>query len=146
MTLDELAGLCREAARELAGREPRPLPATVLLPGQEATELITLPGFPDDDAGRAEALAALAEDRVVPRGAPCYGFLAEAELVDGTDVLLVAYGARRQGAYVTAAPLGGDALGEFSEDEALAHGALPFLAPLQRAVDQAEPPDVTRVR
>lgn len=146
MTLDELAALCREAARDLAGRKPRPLPAAVVLPAEGATQVVTLPGFPAGDDERAVALAAFAEERMRPHGVPCYGFLAEAELTDGGDVLLVAYGARRQGAWVTAAPIGEGELGEFLEDEPVAHGALPFLAPLQSAADAAGPPDVTATR
>lgn len=143
MTLDELAELCREAARDLAGREARPLPAAVVLPGPKATEIVTLPGFPAGDDARAAALAGLAEQRMRPRGVPCYGFVAEAELSGGGDVLLVAYGARGQGARVTAAPFAHGALGSFLDDEPVAHGALEFLAPLQAAADAAGPPDVT---
>ncbi len=146
MTLGELADLCREAARDLAGREARPLPAAVVLPGEETTEIVTLPGFPAGDDARAAALADFAEQRMRPRGVPCYGFLAEAELAGGGDVLLVAYGARGQGARVTAAPFEDGGLAPFLDDEPVAHGALPFLAPLQAAADAAGPPDVTAVR
>ena len=146
MTLEELAELCREAARDLAGREPRPLPAAVVLPGPEVTQVVTLPDLPDDDDARAAALEAFAQDHMRPDGVPCYGFLAEAELAGAGDVVVVAYGARNQHPRVTAAALGGGDLGPFLADEPLAPGALPFLAPLQAAADAAEPPDVTRLR
>lgn len=146
MTLDELSELCREAARDLAGREARPLPPAVILPGPEATAVITLPDLPADDDVRRDALEAFAEERMRPEGVPCYGFVAEAELVGVGDVVVVAYGARRQHPRVTAAPFGEGRLEPFLPDEPLTEGALPFLAPLQAAADAAEPPDVTRVR
>lgn len=160
MTLDELEALCTEAARDLAARHPRPLPATVVLPGANATAVTTLEGFPDDDIERFDALSRFAADRIRPAGVPAYGFLAEASLqtdVESGDVLVVVYGARRHRPRVMAAPLGtaprvaadqnGDTgsvqIGSFSPSEPLDPTAMPFLAPLQHAVDAAEPPDVT---
>lgn len=142
MTLDELASLCREAAHDLAAREPRPYPATVLLPLEGATRVVALASFPDDDAARHQALAVFAADEVVPGGAACFGFMAEAVLgtaADATDVLLVAYGARRRGTRLTAAPIQDGGLGAFLADEELDPAALPFLQPLQHAVDLAAP-------
>lgn len=148
MRLEELAALCREAARGLAERGERPLPAAVVVPRPEASRIVALEGFPDDDQGRMAALTRFADDELRPANAPCYGFIGEALLhaPDGpADVVLVAYGARGQGAWVTAAPLEGEQLGEFLPDEPLDPEALPFLGPLQAAVDAAGPPDVTTV-
>jgi hypothetical protein len=144
--LEELEAVCRQAARDLLAREGRPAPAAVVAPAPDATRVMTLPDFPDDDAQRHEILQRLAERELAPRNAPCYGFLAEA-LVDreGVDVeaMVVVYGARGQHPWVTAAPLESDGtLGMFTAAEPLDHSAMPFLEPLQRSVDQASPPDV----
>lgn len=146
MTLDELEALCRQAANDLLTREGRPVPAAVVAPSPDATRVMTLPDFPDDDEQRREALAALAEQELRPRNTPCYGFLAEA-LVDsgGVDVeaVVLVYGAGSHHPYVTAARLeADDTLGAFAPAEPLDHTAMPFLAPLQGAVDDASPPDV----
>lgn len=149
MRMEELAALCRQAARDLVGREGRPLPAAVVLPRPGTSKVVTLPEFPPDDQVREVVLARFAEDEMRPANDPCFGFVAEAEMggEQGTvDVALVAYGARGQGSRVTAAPLFEGALGDFLDDEPLDPGALPFLAPLQRAVEEAGPPDVTAVR
>lgn len=149
MRLDELAALSREAARDLAKRGVRPLPCAVLLPRPEASRIVTLPDFPDDDDARGEVLARFADEQMRPYGVPCFGFVAEAVLAtpDGdVDVALVAYGARSQGARVSAAPLHDAEVGDFVADEPLDPVALPFLAPLQAAADAAGPPDVTAVR
>lgn len=145
MTLEELELVCAEAARELVGRGGRPLPAVVVLPQPGATQLIELPDFPPDDAGRSELLAALAADRLRPVNAPCYGFVAEATLDTGAgpeplDVIVIAFGARGHPPRVSAAVLEHDGLGQFSDAEPLDAAALPFIAPLQRAVDAAQPP------
>lgn len=146
MTLDELEALCRQAASDLLNREGRPVPAAVVAPSSEATRVMTLPDFPDDDEQRRETLAALAERELRPRNAPCYGFVAEALVdSDGVDVeaVVLVYGARAQHPYVTAAPIADDdTLGAFAVAEPLDHAAMPFLAPLQRVVDEASPPDV----
>jgi hypothetical protein len=134
--LEELDAVCREAARDLLARRGRPVPTSVVLPLPAATKLTTLEGFPDDDAARAALLARFADDVMRPAKAPCYGFVAEA-VADDADVLVVVYGAHRQGARVTAAPLDGDALGDFGPAEDLDAAALPFLAPLQAAADAA---------
>lgn len=146
MTLEELEALCRQAAQDLLTREGRPVPAAVVAPSSDATQVVTLPDFPGDDAQRREVLAALAERELAPRNAPCFGFLAEA-LVDqgGVDVeaVVLVYGARGQHPYVAAAPFeADDRLAAFSAAEPLDHSAMPFLEPLQRTVDQASPPDV----
>ncbi len=49
--------------------------------------------------------------------------------------MAVAYGARWHAPEVTAAPLTDDGLGEFAPPEELDPTALPFLHPLQHAVD-----------
>lgn len=162
MTLEELEALCAEAARDLVARSAGRVPATVVLPGAKATSITTLPDFPDDDIERFDALSRFAADRVRPAGVPCYGFVAEAALDTGggfDDVVVVVYGARRRQPRVMAAPLmrpvddadaagpgadaGGPQLGSFSPSEPLDPTAMPFLGPLQHAVDAAEPPDVT---
>lgn len=149
MRLEELSALCREAARDLVSKEARPLPAAVVLPRPEASRIVTIPDFPPDDATRLAVMERFADEEMRPVGAPAYGFVGEAELSTGDesmDVVVVVYGARRQGAWVSAAPLAGEGLGEFAEDEALDPHAMPFLAPLQRAADEAGPPDVTAIR
>ncbi|MGH8887013.1 MAG: hypothetical protein ACRDYX_17950 [Egibacteraceae bacterium] len=142
MNLEQLLVVCQEAARDLVARSPRPVPATVILPLPGATRVTTLPDFPDDDSGRLDLLARFAADVMRPANAPCYGFLAEATLMvvgEPADVLVCAYGARRRGACVTAAPLTPEGLGEFIRPEPLDEAALPYLRPLQRAVDAAVP-------
>lgn len=136
MTLEELRALCEAAARDLASRPARPLPVAVVLPHPGSTRVIVLDGFPDDDAARHHALSVFAATEMVPHGSPCFGFLAEATL-GGEDVLLLAYGARRKGAFVTAAHLGPDALGDFAAPELLDAAAMPFLQPLRHAADTA---------
>jgi hypothetical protein len=107
--LDELRQLCQEAARDLVARHGSPVPAAVVLPLPGQTQVATLEGFPDADEDRHLALSHFAADRMVPSGAPCFGFVAEAELATGDDdalaVVVVAYGARQRGTWVTAAPL-----------------------------------------
>lgn len=145
MTLDELRQLCQEAARDLVVRHGSPVPAAVVLPLPAQTQVATLEGFPDADEDRHLALSHFAADRMVPSGAPCFGFVAEAELAtdddDAVDVVIVAYGARQRGTWVTAAPLREGKLGEFSPSEQLDPAALPFLRPLQHAADITTPGD-----
>ncbi len=141
MTLDELRTLCQEAARELSAREGHPLPAAVIVPLPDRTGVATLPDFPASDEDRFQVLSHFAADRMVPAGAPCFGFVAEAALEAGgdeaIDVVLVAYGARQRGTWVTAAPLQDGVMGEFGDPEQLDAAALPFLRPLQHAADLA---------
>lgn len=144
MTIDELEAVCTQAARTLAQRERRPLPAAVVLPLPEATRVTTLPDFPDDDPSRFDLLAAFAADVMRPANAPCYGFVAEAALdseAGPVEVVTVAFGARRLRPRITAAPIGDGGLGAFLDSEELDPTAMPFLAPLQHAVDAAEPAD-----
>ena len=143
MTLDELRALCQDAARELSAREGHPLPAAVIVPLAERTAVATLPDFPVSDEERFQVLSHFAADRMVPEGAPCFGFVAEAALEaseEVVDVVLVAYGARQRGTWVTAAPLHEGGPGEFGEPEQLDAAALPFLRPLQHAADLATVP------
>jgi hypothetical protein len=140
VTIDELRTLCQEAARDLAGRYGRPLPAAVILPLPDRTQISALEDFPTDDRERFAVLSHFAADRMVPAGAPCYGFIAEAELASDdqrVDVVMVVFGARQRGAWVTAAVIEGDALGPFGEVEPLDAAAMPFLQPLQHAADLA---------
>lgn len=145
MRLDELEAVCREAARGVAEREGRPVPATVVLPLPESTKVTTFPDFPADDAGRAALLERFSADVVRPANASCFGFVAEASLDTGdgppVDVVVVAYSARNHHAHVTAAPIDTEGLGAFSAAEELDPAAMPFLASLQAAVDAAGPPD-----
>lgn len=141
VTVDELRTLCQEAARDLAGRHGGRVPAAVVLPLARSTQVVTLPDFPADDQERFQVLSHFAADRMVPAGAPCYGFIAEAELATGdemVDVLTVVFGARQRGAWVTAAPVSEGQVGTFSDAEQLAAAALPFLQPLQHAADLAQ--------
>jgi hypothetical protein len=140
MTIDELRTLCQEAARDLAGRHGRTVPAAVVLPLPERTHVAMLEDFPADDQERFQALSHFAADRMVPAGAPCYGFIAEAELAsddETVDVVMVVFGARQRGAWVTAALIDDQALGPFGDAEQLDETALPFLRPLQHAADLA---------
>ena len=141
MRLEELDAVCRQAARDLLGREQRPLPPAVVLPLAEATRVTTLPDFPDDDEGRVALLTRFAQDVMVPANAPAWGFVAEAE-AGGVEVVVVVYGARRNAPMLTAAPLIDDGPGEFGQAEPLAPEAFPFLHPLQHAADAATAPDV----
>lgn len=145
MRMDELEAVCREAAVDLVARERRreqPLAAAVVLPLAQATRVVRLPQLPESDGARFELLSRFAEDEMRPAGAPCYGFVGEAVTVEGADIVVVVYGARRNHPRITAAPLDGDRLGEWAPAEDLAPGAMRFLAPLQQAADAAEPPDV----
>lgn len=144
MRIEELEHVCLEAARDLHAREGRPLPAAVVLPLPQATRVTTLPDFPDADGDRFDLLERFAAEVARPANAPCYGFVAEAVAgpeEDPVDVVVVAYGARGRPPRVTAAPLGGDGVGDFAEAEDLDPAAMPFLSPLQHAVDAAAPPD-----
>lgn len=146
MRFDELEAICLEAAGNLVHREPRPLPAAVVLPLPEATRVTTLPDFPDDDPARFDVLAAFARKVMRPVNAPCFGFVAEATLeADGgpVDVVVVAFGARRRPPRITVAPIADQGLGTFVAAEELDPSAMPFLAPLQHAADAAQPPDAT---
>lgn len=142
MTLDQLELLVQQAAEELAARHDDAVPVTVVLPLPGATRVLSLDAFPTDDAHRREALSVLAARQMVPANATCFGFLAEASGPAGEDLLVAVYGARRRGAFVTAAarqPDGG--LSAFTAAEPLEPTAMPFLQPLQHAADMAEAPD-----
>jgi hypothetical protein len=132
---DELRFVCQEAALDLVRTRGRPLPPTVVLPGPQRTQLLTLPELPEDDESRHAVIAQLAADRVTADGVPCWGFVAEAEVGD-TDAVVVVYGARRHAPHLTAAPFDADGQPvEFVPEEQLDPTALPFLHPLQHAVD-----------
>lgn len=144
MRPEELGHICEEAARDLLTRHGRPMRPTVVLPAPEATRLATIADLPEDDMARHRALAAFARAEMVPHERPAWGFVAEAELADGTEVALVAYGAHGLAPRVSAAPFeGDDRLGGFTTHEPLDEWALPFLRPLQTAAEQAgEPPGI----
>lgn len=135
MQFEELRFVCQEAATDIARRE-QPVRPTVVLPGPERTRLLALPGFPDEDEARHELLANLAADELVEGQVPCWGFVAAAELADGGDVVVVVYGARKHAPHLTAAVVQADGdLDEFLPAEPLDPQAMPYLHPLQHAVD-----------
>jgi hypothetical protein len=132
---EELRFVCQEAAMDVLRSRGRPLPPTVVLPGPERTQLVTLPELPDDDERRHAVLAQLATDRITADGVPCWGFVAEAE-VGAQDGVVVVFGARRHAPHITAALFTPeDGLDAFVSSEPLDPTALPFLHPLQHAVD-----------
>ena len=145
MRVEELEVVCQEAARNLVERSQGMLQASIVLPLPSKTSVTTLPDWPDDEASRTELLERFAADVAVPNNASCYGFVAEGIAADEegrpVDVVVVAFGARNNHPRVAAAVLHDGALDEFTESEPLAPAAMPFLAPLQRAVDHARPPD-----
>ena len=135
LQFEELRFVCQQAAIELLRTRGRPLVPAVVLPGPERTRLMVLPELPEDDEARHRVLSELAREHVAAPGVPCWGFVAEAE-VGGSDVALVVYGARRHPPHLTASPFEEDGdLGEFVPAEELDPTALPFLHPLQHAVD-----------
>jgi hypothetical protein len=135
MDVSELRFICQEAAVDLVRTRDRPLPPTIVLPGPERTVLLNIPDFPDDDEERHAVLAVLAEERITGGGAPAWGFVAEAE-IEERDAVVVVYGARRHAPHLTAAFFDDDGtLIEFAPDEELDPTAMPFLHPLQHAVD-----------
>jgi hypothetical protein len=132
---EELRYICQEAAIDVLRERGRPVPPTLVLPGQERTRLLTLPGFPEDDEDRHTVLAQVAEDELTANEIPCWGFVSEAE-VGGSDAVVVVFGARRHAPHITASPFGETGeLEEFVASEELDPTALPFLHPLQHAVD-----------
>jgi hypothetical protein len=139
--MEELELVCVEAARSLLARDGRPVAPAVVLPLPAATKVTTFPDFPDTDDGRFDLLSRFAAEVMVPAGAPAWGFVAEASAAGGehesTDVLVVAYGARLHPARITAAPVVGSEVGEFTGSEGLDPTAMPFLSPLQHAADRA---------
>ncbi len=135
MQFDELRFVCQQAAIDSLQTHGRPMPPTVVLPGQERTRLLTLPELPADDERRHAVFAQLAADHLTGDGVPCWGFVAEAE-VGGEDAVVVVYGARRHAPHLTASRFDTEgALEEFVPDEELDPTAMPFLHPMQHAVD-----------
>ena len=144
MRMEELEAVVRQAAVDLVAREPHPFPPAVALPLPDATRVTTFPDFPDDDRERFDLLSRFAGGVVLPANAPAYGFVGEAVLDAGgepVDVVVVVCGARRRRAVVAAAPRTDEGLGEFGPSEELDPTSMPFLAPLQHAVDAARPPE-----
>lgn len=134
MKFEELRFVCEEAAKDVVAKGQRPVPPTVVLPGADRTRLLTLTGFPTDDEDRHAYLAQLAHEQITEPGVPAWGFLVEAE-IGGHDAVAIVYGARKHAPEVSAAPLDDDGLGEFVPGEELDPTAMPFLHPLQHAVD-----------
>lgn len=134
MKFEELRFVCEEAAKDVVSKGERPVPPTVVLPGPERTRLLSLPRFPEGDEARHTYLAQFAEDQITANQVPAWGFLVEAE-VGEQDAVVIVYGARRHAPEISAAPLVDDALGDFVPGEELDPTAMPFLHPLQHAVD-----------
>jgi hypothetical protein len=135
MQFEELRFVCQEAATDIATRE-QPVRPHVVLPGKDRTRLLALPTFPDDDEERHELLLRLAADELVEGNVPCWGFVSSAELAEGGDVVVVVYGARKHAPHLTAAiMMEGGELDEFLPAEELDPTAMPYLHPLQHAVD-----------
>lgn len=135
MQFEELRYVCQQAALDLVRTKGRPLPPTVVLPGPHRTELVSLPDLPEADEDRHTVLAEFALERITAAAVPCWGFVAEAE-ASGEDVVVVVFGARRHAPHLTASRFGADGdLEEFVAAEELDPTALPFLHPLQHAVD-----------
>lgn len=126
--------MCEEAAKDVVAQGERPVPPTVVLPGAERTRLLKLPRFPEDDEDRHRYLAQFADDQIRAGRVPCWGFVVEAE-VGGRDAVAIVYGARQHAPEISAAPLDEGGLGEFVPAEPLDPTAMPFLHPLQHAVD-----------
>jgi hypothetical protein len=135
MQFEELRFVTQEAALDVLAKRGRPIPPTVVLPGPARTLLLTLPDLPEADELRHAVFADLAADHLTGEGIPCWGFVAEAD-VAGTDGLITVYGARRHAPHVSAALFTSTGeLEEFVPAEQLDPTALPFLHPLQHAVD-----------
>ncbi|MDX1659168.1 MAG: hypothetical protein R3343_10150 [Nitriliruptorales bacterium] len=143
MRFEELRFVCTEAAKDVVTQHgDDPIPPTVVLPGAERTRLLTLPGFPEEDRARHEYMVQFAEDEITSNLVPAWGFIAAAEDAEGNDVVVAVYGARRHQPELTAARLDEDGtLGEFVTPEELDPTAMPFLHPLQHAVDAIPPLD-----
>ncbi len=145
MQFEELRYVCKEAAIDLLSEQGRPLPPMLVLPRPERTRLLTIPGLPDDDRARHDVMAEIAHEELTAKQIPAWGFVAEAE-VGGEDAAVVVYGARGHAPEITAARFGEEGgLVEFVDEEELDPTAMPFLHPLQHAVDALpaveQPPD-----
>ena len=134
MKFEELRFVCEEAAKDVVAKGQRPVPPTVVLPGADRTRLLTLSDFPEDDEARHDYLAQLAHDQITRGKVPAWGFVVEAEIA-GQDAVAIVYGARKHAPEISAAPLAENELGDFVPAEELDPTAMPFLHPLQHAVD-----------
>lgn len=142
MQFEDLRKLSIAAAMDLVQRGDRPVAPAMVVPGGSSTQILTLTGFPDQDEARHEYLANFAADQLAANRVPAWGFVVEAE-INGVAAVVVVYGARKKAPELTAAPLLDEGLGDFVASEELDPTAMPFLHPLQHAVDQlpAEPAD-----
>jgi hypothetical protein len=132
---DELKFITQQAALDVVSRHDRPVPPAVVLPGPARTLLLTLPALPAEDEVRHLVIAELAAEHLTGGGVPCWGFVAEADIA-GSDGMIAVYGARRHTPHISAALFSDDGeLEEFVPTEELDPTALPFLHPLQHAVD-----------
>ncbi|HKJ55933.1 MAG TPA: hypothetical protein VJ978_08090 [Nitriliruptoraceae bacterium] len=142
MQFEDLRKLSIAAAMDLVDKGQRPVAPTIVVPGGSSTQLVALTGFPDDDEARHDYLARFAADQLAANRVPAWGFVVQAE-INGVEAVVVVYGARKKAPELTAAPLLEDGLAAFVEPEELDPTAMPFLHPLQHAVDAlpAEPAD-----
>ena len=135
MQFEELRYVCLEAAVDLVRQHGRPVAPAVVLPGPDRTRVVRLEGFPDNDDERHAYLERFARSEISDAGVPCWGFVSEAT-TEEADVLMVAFGARLHRPHVTASAFDEDGLpDEFIPSEEVDRDALPFLHPLQLAVD-----------
>jgi len=135
MQFEELRYVCLEAAVDAVRQHGRPVRPTVVLPGSGATRVVRLEAFPDSDEERHAYLERFANTEITAAGIPCWGFVAEGTTEAG-DVLMVAFGDRLHRPHVTASTFDQDDVPEeFIGSEEIDRDALPFLHPLQLAVD-----------
>ena len=135
MQFEELRYICLEAAVDLVRQHGRPVAPAVVLPGPDRTRVVRLEGFPDTDDERHLYLERFAGTEISEAGVPCWGFISEAT-TDEAEILMVAFGARLHRPHVTAAAVDDDGIpDEFLPSEEIDRDALPFLHPLQLAVD-----------
>ncbi|MDX1510617.1 MAG: hypothetical protein R3249_04675 [Nitriliruptorales bacterium] len=135
MQFEELRYICLEAAVDLVRQHGRPVAPSIVLPGPDRTRVVRLEGFPDTDEERHVYLERFAASEITEAGVPCWGFVSEAT-TEQAEVLMVAFGARLHRPHVTASAFDDNGLPEeFIPSEEVDRDALPFLHPLQLAVD-----------
>jgi hypothetical protein len=132
---EELRYVCQQAALDLVRTQGRPLPPTVVLPGPERTALVTLPDLPATTRTGTPSSHSWRTTASPPTRSRAGGS-SRRRTPAGEDVVVVVYGARRHAPRLTASRFAEDGdLEEFVPDQELDPTALPFLHPLQHAVD-----------